>query len=223
MNLRKFVLNNVKRNVLILFNVLLFVCSISPMNGITANAATTTSGWEKAYKKMINNSELLDKYEDMSYIKNYFGDDYKFDKYFLYDINHNKVPELFLYSSTMGLTVVLTYSNNKIVYLFCDAISKINSIAGEIIVNGHWHGVGGSGEYEWSIYQVKKNTCSIEYYIDNLGGNYSVYNSDMKCISTKKSTYTKILTQHVNSKNCKDFKKIKKYNVSSNKGIKNYK
>lgn len=223
MIISKYMRKKFKRNFLILFSILLLSCSFCPMKEFTANAATTSSNWEKAYKKIIHNYKLLDKYGDMSYVKSYFGKDYKFDKYFLCDINNNKVPELFLYSSTMGLTVVLTYSNNKVVYLFYDDICKINRKASEIIVNGHWHGAGGSGEYEWSIYKIKENTCDIEYYIDKLGGNYSIYNADMKCISKKKTTYNKILTTYVKSPDCKDFNEFEKYNLSNDKGIKGFK
>ena len=222
MIISKYMKKRFKRNFLILFIISLFVFSFNPMIVITANAATTSSNWGKAYKKIINNYKLLDKYEDMSYLKSYFGKDYKFDKYFLCDINNNKIPELFLYSSTMGLTVVLTYSNNKVVSLYYYDICKINTKTSEIIVNGHWHGAGGSGKNEWSIYKVKNISCDIEYYIDNLFGNYSVYHAD-KCISTKKTTYSKILTKYVKSLNCKCFDEFKKYNLCNDQGIKNYK
>lgn len=49
----------------------------------------------------------------MSYLKQYFGDDYGFDRYFTYNLNKDGT-ELFLYSTARGLTEVMTCNNGKI-------------------------------------------------------------------------------------------------------------
>lgn len=212
-----------KKKFYIVFSILLLIGSIIHQTPVSvANAATSTSGWNSAYNKILNNWKTIDKYGDVSYLKFYFGSDYKFDKYFLCDVDGNETPELFLYSSTMGLTAVLTYSNKKIVFLTYNNISKINIKNSQIIIQGHWHGAGGSGENEWSIYKIKKASYVMKYYIDNLGGQYSVYDTNWKKVSSKKAFYSKILSKYVKSENCTDYKEFKKYNLNNKKGLDHY-
>lgn len=221
MQMRK-VSTKLKKMFLVVSSILLFVSSIFSQIGVSvAYAATSSSGWKSEYNKIINNWKLIEKCEDMSYYKHYFGADYKFDHYFLCDVDHNNTPELFLDSRTMHLTAVLTYSNKKIALLMCNAVDKINIKNSEIIIKGHWHGAGGSGTNEWYIFKVKNKSCKMEYYIDNLFGKYSVYNA-VKCISTKKVTYNKILSKYVKSPDCIDYNEFERYNLGNEKGLDNY-
>ena len=65
------------------------------------------------------------------------------------------------------LTAIFTYHDNQIQYLAYDVIYGINKETGEFVIEGHWHGAGGSGEDEWTAYQVKNNEAKYSMYIDS--------------------------------------------------------
>ena len=93
---------------LCVFIAALMILTVPVSHTETVNAASG-SGWKKSYESILNNWRRAEKYCDTSYLKMYFGRDYKFNQYFLYDLNRNGTPELFLHSTTMGLTIVFTY------------------------------------------------------------------------------------------------------------------
>lgn len=164
----------------------------------TENVQAATPKWKTAYTNILNNRMLIEKYQDVSYLKRYFGEDYKFNKYYYYDLDKNGIPELFLYSSTMGLTQIFTYNKKPISLGYYD-IAKINKSKKEIIVKGHWHGAGGSGDKEWSIYAMNKskNKINMKYYMDIMGNRVTVYNGNWKLLSSKKSYYNSIYNSHI--------------------------
>lgn len=179
--------------------------------------------WQKAYAGIIKNWKKIESISgyDSSYLKTYFGKNYKYDKYFLCDVDGNKTPELFLYSSKMGLTAVFTYSaySNRVIFLSYDDYYKINRKENALVVKGHWHGAGGSGTKEYAIYQVNNNVIREKYYIDNLGGNYQTYkNGNYSTLQRTKSAYNKVYRQYV--KGGKKFSKYKKYKLSNKTGLK---
>lgn len=214
------------RNFRIRLVLLMVFFSVVFLLPIQVNAATPK--WKTAYTKILKNWRLVEQYEDMSYLKmyfnpQYFGSQYKFNRYFTYDVDKNGTPELFLHSTSMGLTEVMTY-NKKLISLGYYDIEKINKKTKEIIVHGHWHGVGGSYENEWSVYKVNKKSSSLKYYIDimpsgtNGSRRVSVYNGKWKLLSTKKSYYDKIYKDHI--KNATTINKFKKYKLTDKKGLK---
>lgn len=69
-----------------------------------------------------------------------------------------------LYS--MNITAAFTYYDNQIYFLTYDVIWGINKEAGEIVIEGHWHGAGGSGVDEWKAYQITSNEAVYSVYID---------------------------------------------------------
>lgn len=207
---------------LILLVVFISTAFLSPTR---VNAATPK--WKTTYNKILKNWRLVEQYEDMSYLKmyfdpQYFGSQYRFDRYFTYDVDKNGTPELFLHSTSMGLTEVMTY-NKKLISLGYYDIAKINKKTKEIIVHGHWHGAGGSYENELSVYKVNKKSSSLKYYIDimpndtNGSQRVSVYNGKWKLLSTKKSYYDIIYKGHI--KNATPIKKFKKYKLTDKKGL----
>lgn len=184
--------------------LLAFVGVMILMTGIWAaplkNVQAATPKYKTAYSRIIKNIRLLESYQDVSYLKMYFGSQYGWDRYFYYDLDKNGTPELFIYSKSMGLTQIFTYKK-KVISLGCYDIDRINTAKKEIIVHGHWHGAGGSGANEWSIYSLSKNKKKLQmnYYIDVLGGRVSVYNSKWSLISTAKSKYNSIKSAHIKS------------------------
>lgn len=126
-----------------------------------------SKSWYEAYKMILKDWTTIDRYGDFSYLKMYFDIDYQFDDYYLCDIDSNGTPELMLHSDYMNITAIFTYHDNQIQYLMYDAIYGINKDTGEIIIEGHWHGAGGSGENEWKAYQVKNNEADYSMYIDS--------------------------------------------------------
>ena len=141
---------------------------LSPLNARQAQAASKQN-WRSAYKGILADWRKVERYQDTSYLKQYFGEGYRFDRYYLYDLDKNGTPELFLNSRGMGLTVVLTYKNG-LKSLGYEALDRIHKGKKELIVHGHWHGAGGSGTDEWSIYRVSGNKLSLTYYIDHMAG-----------------------------------------------------
>lgn len=183
--------------------------------------AATTKKWKKEYTTILKDWTKVEKYENLEYLKMYFGSQYKFDKYFLCDVDKNGVPELILCSSTMGLQEILTYKSGKIVSLGYDDYYKINTTKHTAVVKGHWHGAGGSGDKEYSIYKVDGKKMSTLYYIDKLFGKYYIYKGDnWKKLKGTKTNYNKVYTKYV--KGGKLISKYKKYKLSDTSGLKSY-
>ena len=151
-------------------------------------------GWKSAYTSILTDWKTIEDYHDTSYIQRYFGDDYQFDKYFLYDLNEDSIPELFLYSSTMGLTEVFTYSDG-LVWCGEDVFAGIQATTHELIVHGHWHGAGGSGEYEWGSFLLADQSLKCTAYIDAVGDIYTAYQNGTYMNVTKEE-YDAIYNQH---------------------------
>lgn len=181
--------------------------------------AASGSSWKKAYADILSNWKRVDKYYDTSYLRMYFGRYYKFDQYFLYDLNRDQAPELFLHSTSMGLTMVFTYRNRLTALGYFD-IYGLNPAKQEILVQGHWHGAGGSGTREWSIYRMSGSRIQNTYYIDYLGGRYSVYNYISGSNSNSGRLYRSIYNSHI--KNCKKFSSFKKYRLSDRSRLNYY-
>lgn len=120
----------------------------------------------RAYKSVLADWTLIEKYGDFSYYTFYFGDNYGYDSYFLFDVDKNGIPELFLCSESMCITTVLTYEQ-KLCWLVSDDIYGINEETGELIVLGHWHGSGGSGsEHECTGWKISGDKAENSMYID---------------------------------------------------------
>ena len=134
-----------------------------------------------AYKAAILDKNIIESNNDFDYLRMYFKDEYGFDKYFLHDLNSDGVPEMFVYSANMGLTAVYTIDGG-LKFLEYQDISGINLRTGEVVINGHWHGAGGSGVYEWHTYGMKDGsmvmTRSIDYLpYDENSGRYSCFDA----------------------------------------------
>lgn len=182
-----------------------------------------TPKWQKAYSQIIKNWKKIESVSgyDSSYLKSYFGNNYKYDKYFLCDVDGNQTPELFLYSSKMRLTAVFTYSpySNRVIFLSYDNYYKINRKESALVVKGHWHGAGGSGTKEYCIYQVNNTVIREKYYIDHLGSGYQAYqNGDYSTVQRTKSAYNRVYKKYV--KGGKKFANYKKYKLSNKAGLK---
>jgi hypothetical protein len=196
-----------KTKLLTLLGALMLFVGIWALPSNQVQAATPK--YQQAYNRIIKNSNLISRYQDVSYIKTYFGSDYGWDKYFAYDLDKNGTPELFVYSSSMGLTAIFTYKK-KLIPLGIYFLDRINTSQKTLVVHGHWHGAGGSGKYEWTTYSMdsSKTKIKIDYDIDILNGKVSVYNGDWKLISSKKSVYNKIYKTYI--KNARKLSKFKR-------------
>lgn len=159
-----------------------------------ATESNEDQGWKHEYASILTNWRTIENYYDTSYIANYFGSDYQFDEYFLYDLNKDSVPELFLYSTTMGLTEVFTYSDS-LVWCGENDFIGIQTVTNELIVQGHWHGAGGSGVYEWSSYSLVNQLLECTVGIDILGDRYAVYQYGNDVEGTEENYYS-LYDQH---------------------------
>ena len=195
---------------LCVFIAALMILTVPVSHTETVNAASG-SGWKKSYESILNNWRRAEKYCDTSYLKMYFGKDYKFNQYFLYDLNRNGTPELFLHSTTMGLTIVFTY-NGRLRSLGYYDIYGFNTDKKELIVRGHWHGAGGSGVNEWTIYKMGSSWMQGTYTMDKMNGNYSVYNMQDGSFTGSSKMYNAIYSQHI--RKCKRMNSFTRYKLS---------
>lgn len=195
---------------LCVFIAALMILTVPVSHTETVNAASG-SGWKKSYESILNNWRRAEKYCDTSYLKMYFGRDYKFNQYFLYDLNRNGTPELFLHSTTMGLTIVFTY-NGRLRSLGYYDIYGFNTDKKELIVRGHWHGAGGSGVNEWTIYKMGSSWMQGTYTMDKMNGNYSVYNMQDGSFTGSSKMYNAIYSQHI--RKCKRMNSFTRYKLS---------
>ena len=195
---------------LCVFIAALMILTVPVSHTETVNAASG-SGWKKSYESILNNWRRAEKYCDTSYLKMYFGRDYKFNQYFLYDLNRNGTPELFLHSTTMGLTIVSTY-NGRLRSLGYYDIYGFNTDKKELIVRGHWHGAGGSGVNEWTIYKMGSSWMQGTYTMDKMNGNYSVYNMQDGTFTGSSKMYNAIYSQHI--RKCKRMNSFTRYKLS---------
>lgn len=199
------------------------VKGINQYTGIKTITFNVEEHWKTVYKKMIRNWKQSEKYykANSKYLKFYFGKDYKFDKYFLCDVDGNGVPELFLYSTKMRLSTVFTYSEGKLKCLGNDAYYKVNKVNHELVVKGHWHGAGGTGKYEWHTYKLVNGKLNPLFNIDKEDMRYwRVWNSDYKIIGKSKATWQTIYDKH-----CKTGTRLgryKRYDLSNPSRIDSY-
>lgn len=174
--------------------------------------------WMTEYQAVLWDVSLVDSYIDLSYERNiYFRDDgFSFLKYFLYDVDKDGVPELFLQSS-VDLFAVLTY-DDSLKGLGFNSYEFINEETGEIIVHGHWHGAGGSGEYEWQIYKIQHLPTQLnQEYIDKMGDQYSVYNAATSKYEDDKAKYNDIYNRSV--KGSTPISSFSLYDINDSSGL----
>lgn len=165
-----------------------------------------SENWQEAYQVFLDDWKQIEKYGDFSYVEWYFGDRYSFDKYFLCDIDKNGTPELLLYSTYMRLTAVFTYTDEP-VFLVYNRIYGINPETKEVVINGHWHGAGGSGIDEWSAYTISGDVAEYSLYIDFIDTaeygseiHYSIYDRETeehKHIQDDSTEYDALYAAHV--------------------------
>ena len=94
----------------------------------------------------------------------------------------------------MGLTEVFTYSDG-LVWCGEDVFAGIQATTHELIVHGHWHGAGGSGEYEWGSFLLADQSLKCTAYIDAVGDIYTAYQNGTYMNVTKEE-YDAIYNQH---------------------------
>lgn len=188
---------------------------------INIDPVSAKSNYKKEYYKVVQSSTAPNKYADFSYEERYFGETVSFSEYFTYDLDKNGIPELFVKSDNTGLWAVFTYADDEVVCLTFDNLWRINKKTNEIVVWGHWHGAGGTGENEYFMYKMKKDKKSLKcsYSIDDhYGSAYPVYVNDWEKHYDSKSKYKAIYQKHV--KNAIDISKFKTAKVGTKKGIK---
>lgn len=190
-----------KKSLLCIFLGCCLIATQIPFTGALASQRTSAP-WQTAYQELLSDTSLVDSYIDISYERGYFSgwsyadSGFTFDKYFLYDVDQDGVPELFLQSS-VDLIAVFTF-DNSLTGLGFNSFDSINTETGEIIVHGHWHGSGGSGTDEWQIYSISHSPTSFEWqYIDKMPGRYSVYNVETGRYDDDEAAYYEIYNRSV--------------------------
>ncbi len=144
-------------------------CGPSPRPEVSPNPSPEPwpEDWQAGYHRILADWSVLEVCGNLSYLPQYFGDAYGFDSYFLCDVDSDGTPELFLDSSTMGLTAVCCYDAGP-VGVFYDRFD-VNKQTGELIVAGHWHGAGGIGtlwDNEWRAWKLCGTDWELSMSID---------------------------------------------------------
>lgn len=192
--------------------VVLFLCLLS---GCISAKAAENDMWRTQYTKILANPSLVSNYLDLSYINMYHRGDFYFNAYFLCDVDNNGIPELFM-CSNHDLTAVLTCTGQgRIIGLSIDSYYKINNIRHVLVVKGHWHGAGGSGIYEYSIYKIVGSEIKRLFYIDKMSS-YRVYKNEGPNIGSR-SKYSKVYKKFVD--NGKPFENYRHFNVNDRTGL----
>lgn len=186
--------------------------------------------WYDAYRNIIIDWTEVEDYYDLDYLKYYFHEDYQFDSYFLCDVDKNGIPELFLYSATgdmKNMVIIVTYIDQPVVINY-ELIYGINLKTEEVIVNGHWHGAGGTGMYEWRAFQIQGDTfeytMNIDAYTKEIGVEEEEYyvfyqgKPDTEDIYSNRQEYEEIYAKHVAT--CTPLEYFVKYDLTDLSGLK---
>lgn len=187
----------------------------------------TTEQWRSAYREILDDWKIIEQYGDMKYLKEYFDSEYQFDKYWLCDVNSDEVPELFLHSDNINITVVFTYFEEEICFLMYDIIYGVNKETEDVVIEGHWHGAGGSGVDEWTVYHITEKEAVYAYYIDfireyeelEIENPYTVYDATIGEFEKQPNgnEYDEIYVVHV--KPCTMKSKFQQYELSDLTGL----
>ncbi len=163
--------------------------------------------YKKIYSSVVASPKSVYKYA--KFLKKYPYNLYKpkYTKHFYYDLDKNGVKELFVYDPSGSknddshFVLVFTIKNGKVKLLgssgsFC-GINKKKKV---LIEHGHWHGAGGSDEYEWSVYKINKKKTGLtwKYYFDkDYDGKYKVYYPKTGKTKKSKKLYKKMYRKYV--------------------------
>lgn len=210
----------------------------TPAPAHAASSTPTYKSWKTAYKAVLKDWTIIETTTGYAgcedYLEMYFGSSYSYNRYFIYNLDKKGAPELFLHSTKMGLTAVFTYRKGKLVYLCYDDFYGINKKQKTLVVQGHWHGAGGTYENEWSGYRMSSlKKISRFFYIDSCtslswgaslysdtGGYYAYYKGTSNYSAKKsKRLYKSLKKKYV--KGATKFSKFKKYKLTTTKGLKN--
>ena len=173
------------------------------------------------YKRVIHNKSIIEQSNHFSYLKRYFQEAFGFQKYYLHDLDVNGIPELFVYSDSMGLTAIYTI-DQELKYLGYEDIYGINPRTKEIVVRGHWHGAGGSGVDEWSVHQIINGELEYMGYYDKEPRGTSIHYTayDPKTGSYNKSSereYDAAVSNILNG--CIKQSDFRMYNLNNDDGL----
>lgn len=203
-----------KQIIIILMSVILVFSNLSVVNA-------DSKPWKAAYTRILNNWKLVENYKNAATksLKNRFGTDYKFDQYFLCDVDKNNIPELFLHSSAMGFTVVFTYNKNSgiAVCLGTDDFYKINSSKKVLVVKGRRNAVKGSGDKGYAVYKIGINRLEDKYYIDFKNEYMVIKDANWDARQSTYQAYNKVYKEYI--KDGKLFSQYNKYKLSDKRGL----
>ena len=154
-----------------LLSCLLVLCMALGLCAFTAPAATaeptepTPAPWAEAYRRLITDASAREKAIGTAadYRSFYFSYDpglLEPSAYALADLNDDEVPALLLCAEGTGLTDIFAW-DGKLRYLGYEDIFGFVSELGAVVVHGHWHGAGGSGTHEYSVYDPFDDHASL--------------------------------------------------------------
>ena len=113
--------------------------------------------WADDYSKIL--SDPYEYYDELppdditvSAARGELMDDYCYDKYFLYDLDQNGIPELYLCQKDGYFMLIATYNGQTTECSGLLPLSHFNPATKEALQQGGWPETEGSGENEWRVY-----------------------------------------------------------------------
>lgn len=193
----------------------LLTASMLPIVNVHAQTS-----WQKVYRQILKNPHRF-LANDCLYLETYMNKNIQVAKYFLYDLNKDKTPELFLIGSQKykGFCFAITCHKGKMGSVYYERFDRINKKQKCIITHGHYHGAGGSGvnEYHAIFLTGKPLDFQDDVYIDHFAGNnISLWlHHQHRPITMKK--YKSLYNQYVKSST--PISRFKSYRLTNMKGL----
>lgn len=179
------------------------------------------TSYAKLYQRILKNPhQALAK--DCLYLETYKGKAIQVSRYFLYDLNKDKIPELFLIGTKayQGFCFYITARANKIGDVYYECFDRINKKQKAIITPGHFHGAGGSGTYEYHAIRLMGKPLNFQnyVYIDHFatGTNVTIYVNQKRRSATMKN-YNQLYQKYV--KGATKLSRFKSYSLKNKKGL----
>lgn len=179
--------------------------------------------WAQEYDKILSDPYGFDGCESSyaasaSFARDWFGVDSVFNKYYLYDLDKNGTPELYLWQEKTNMTLVSNYNGKDTVVSGMFSLDRLNPETCELLEQSTWQGETGSEKNEWTVFAYDdKGVLDETLYFDYDNPQYEgVCIFDLASEEMRENAsmdeYNKLYDEHV--KPSIDITEIQKYDLN---------